>query len=252
MSLFDAHCHVEVGAAPERQAASAVRGRLLCGVDPADWNAVRAASAAWPGSVAAFGLHPWRAAAAPSDWPELLASFLEADPGAWLGEAGLDGLRPGAPPPSAQDAVLRRQLRLAARLDRPVNLHCVKAWEALIAALDAEYLKSGPRDFIVHSFGGPHQYIEPLARRGAFFTIGPLSARRESRKQRDRARLLPEDRLLLESDAFLAPGRDADGDLRAVLAWLADARRVDAAVLAERIDATSRRLFPDEHQSDAS
>lgn len=246
--LYDAHCHLEMGGVGNPGGVSGTaRGRLLCGVSPADWDAVAAAAGGWPGTVPAFGLHPWHAATPAAGWLDRLEELLAAHPGAWLGEAGLDGFRADAPPADIQEEAFRLQLRLAAKHGRPVNLHCVKAWEALPPILDAEYLAGEPRDFIVHSFGGPHQAIGPLVERGAYFTVGPLSARPESRRQRRRAAALPEDRLLVESDANLQPGRDAVGDLLAVIAWLAESRQCDADALAGRIADNSRRLFNHDH-----
>ena len=245
--MFDAHCHIDVSAAwaPPGDDSPA-SGRLLCGVDPGDWNRVAEAAAAWPGTVPAFGLHPWHAWRADGSWRDRLEEFLAAHPDAWLGEAGLDGIRTGDSPFSAQEEALAWQLGLAKRLNRRVNLHCVKAWEPLAALLDSQYLSDGPRDFIVHAFGGPHQYIGILAERGAYFTVGPLTTRHDSRRARARAALIPEDRLLVESDAFLVPGRDAGGELAAAAAWLAAARLTDADTLSRRIAANSRRILDHE------
>lgn len=253
-ALFDAHCHIDPGAASnatpdESGTGCRVAGRLLCGVDPDDWDAVTRAAVGWPGTIAAYGLHPWHALRAAGDagWLEGLESRLRDNPDAWLGEAGLDGLKTVEVPAEVQERVFREQLRLARRLGRAVNLHCVKAWEGLVDGLDAEYLDGAAgRPFIVHSFGGPHQYVKILAERGAYFTVGPLFSRRDTPRHRARAALLPEDRLLVESDVFLRPGHDAGADLHHALDWLARARGCDAGVLAETVAANSRRIFDHE------
>ncbi len=249
MPVFDAHCHLDPerallpAAAPAPDRAS---GRMLCGVSPSDWRRVADVAGAWPGTVAAFGAHPWHAGD-PGVHDAIggrLADMLRDDGQAWVGEIGLDGLRTDAAEAATQTAVLSRQLRLAAALGRRVNLHCVRAWEAMLAALDREYLAAGGRDgCILHAFAGPHQYIEAFRRRGAYFTVGPLAWRRGSRRQAERVRLLPEDRLLVESDAFLAPGRDGMEELRAALAWLAGVRGMSAGTLVERIGENVRSLF---------
>ncbi|MCC8166763.1 MAG: TatD family hydrolase [Planctomycetes bacterium] len=226
-------------------AADAVLGRILCGTGPADWDAVAAAARWWPGTVPAFGVHPWHfheVEKTPS-WRDELARRLEAHPGAWLGEAGLDCYRQGLPDIEAQREMLAAQLELAVALDRPVNLHCVKAWEELVATLDSAYLRGDPRLFIIHSFAGPYQMVDILAERGAFFTQGPLQSRRDNRKARERAARIPEDRMLLESDAFLISGRDDPAALADTLTWLADVRNMPAADLAAVINENSRRLL---------
>lgn len=245
-ALFDAHAHLAPDTRPPTQPEAPeviAAGRLLCGVSPDGWEPLEQAAAQWPGSMPAFGLHPWHVASAAEGWLEKLEEMLSRHPAGWLGETGLDGLKTDASPVEAQEKALAAQLRLARRLNRPVNLHCVKAYDRLIALLDAEYLTDGPRDFIVHSFGGPHQFLKPLEERGAYFSIGPLASRHDSRRLRARAALIPEDRLLLESDAFLHPRRDAAEDLIHTLYWLAECRQADPDHLARRIAENSRRVF---------
>ena len=245
--LFDAHCHVARnvvpgdGITPEE---SPVRGRVLCGVGPADWDTLAAVAADWPGSVAAFGLHPWNVAETKGDWLERLERRLTADPGAWLGEAGLDGLKAGADGLAPQIRALEEQLRLARKLDRNINLHCVKAAPELLASLEREYLRDGPRTFVMHSFAGPYQFVDKFAECGAYFSVGGLFSRRNSRKDRERVGLFPEDRLLLESDAFLRPGTDDVDGLSSALEWLAEVRAVPVASLAEIVANNARRVFP--------
>lgn len=241
-AFFDAHCHIAQG----KQAVSAdpVRGRMLCGTGPEDWGDVARAAAEWPGTIPAFGLHPWSVGA--GLWLETLETLLADHAGAWLGEAGLDGIRVDVNSRPEQERVFSEQLRLADRLGRSVNLHCVKAHEPLLRILDAEYLRGGPRDFVVHSFSGPYQFVKKFAERGAYFTAGQLFLRRDSRKDRERMALISEDRLLLESDAELTPQRDARVELERALAWLANARGAGAEALAERIDTNAKRLFAHE------
>lgn len=247
MFLYDAHCHLDAAAPTNNIDAGENRdvvGRLLCGVDPDDWAVLARVAAVWPGTTPAYGLHPWHIGSVTADWQDRLEQRLTEDTKAWLGEAGLDGLKTDAASPVRQSEVFAHQLRLAKRLGRAVNLHCVKAWEALLALLDTEYLSGGGgAEFIVHSFAGPHQFIEPLRVRGAYFTVGPLSSRRESPRHRRRAAALPAERLLLESDAFLRPGLDAREDLVHTLHWLARTRETDVEVLTEQIAENCRRLF---------
>ena len=246
-TFFDAHCHIDpIHHCDKIGDINSAAGRLLCGVSPEDWTVVTAVAPHWPGTVAALGLHPWHAADAEwnDDVFDRLDGMLSDNPGCWVGEIGLDGLRTGG---EKQEKAFSAQLRLAIRHQRRVNLHCVKAWDALEEMLAREYLSRGGREgFIIHSFAGPHQSLRRLAGMGAFFTVGPLAWRRASRKQEERVRLLPLDRVLLESDAFLVPGVDALDDLRKTLTWLADVRGMAAGDLVTAIDANVRRLTADE------
>ncbi|MCC8189299.1 MAG: TatD family hydrolase [Planctomycetes bacterium] len=242
--MYDAHCHLAADARPVPVAAPprSLAGRLLCGTAPEDWEGIRTAAGNWPGTTAAYGLHPWYVARADAGWPLTLAAALAADPGAWVGEIGLDGAKTAVAPLPEQREAFRHQLRLARQTGRGVNCHCVKAWDSFVADLDAAGLPAGS-PVIVHAFAGPDQYIQALAERGALFTVGPHAFRHDSPRARRRAALLPADRLLLESDAFLVPGHDAREEVEAALVWLAAARGCPPAELAETIAATSRRVF---------
>lgn len=247
--LLDAHCHLDPAAGsavPARDGDPRTGSRILCAVGPEDWPAVSGLVAAWPGTTPAFGLHPWHIASAAlsENWPDALTERLRDNPDAWLGEAGLDSRRQGIAPAEIQEAVFRDQLRTAARLGRKANLHCVGAWEAFLPCLDEAFLSLAPGlPFIVHGFGGPYQFVDLLSGRGAYFTVGPLQAKQNSRKMRERAALFPGDRILLESDAFLQPGRDAPDVLEETLVWLGRARNIPAPELAVQIRRNGARLL---------
>jgi len=61
-----------------------------------------------------------------------------------------------------QEEVFAAQLRLAAERDLPASIHCLKTWGRL-----QELLRDGPlpkRGFLLHSYGGSVEMVEPLAR----------------------------------------------------------------------------------------
>ncbi len=246
MQVVDAHCHL---AGPEHKADPAVPlgdvtvvGRVLCGIQPFEWPAIASTAESWPDTLPAFGVHPWYARTAMGDWLEQLERMLLAHPEAWLGEAGLDFITEHGLYEQQQE-LFASQLRLARRLERPVNLHCLKAHDKLIELLDQHYLGDAfDMPFIVHSFAGPHQAIQALADRGAYFTVGPLFSRRDSRRQRERTKIFPLDRLLTESDQFVPPGVDAADDLQHTVAWLAQVRGMDQNALATVLTDNWRRI----------
>lgn len=274
-ALFDAHCHLAPKAtltldnAPsDAVRGAACSGRLLCGVDPTDWKGIETLSGFWKGTVPAFGLHPWHVP--PSDtvknpapevspssdpnrsegeytaaWLNMLEHFLVHTPQSWVGEIGLDARRKGIASREKQETAFIAQLCLAARLKRKVSLHCVGAWEALLSLLEKYYLAAGMR-FIVHGFGGPYQMIRLLADRGAYFSVGPLMAGKDSRKMRERAGLFPVDRVILESDAFLFPGVDAVDEIRESVLWLAGVWGVGVDRAMEQANLNTREVMGNE------
>lgn len=224
--LFDAHCHL-----PENGSPSAGRIRVVCGTGPSDWEAVLAHAAGETGVVPMLGLHPWRLAEAPEDWPGRLEDFLRAHR-AGVGECGLDYARASADRPG-QEAALRIQLRLAHDLRRPVALHAVQAWGPLLTLLREEGVPAAGA--MVHAFGGSLESARELQALGVYlsFSDGILAPGRT--RLRDTLAAVTADRLLLESDG--------SADLARVLEAAADLRGLAVADLAALTWENGRRCF---------
>ncbi len=247
-AVFDAHCHISINATAAaafsaEDKALAPSGRLLCGVSPGDWPKIAQAATRDPTVVPGFGLHPWEIAGAAADWLSELEKRLTANPGAWLAEAGLDKIKTSQADFSLQQRVLARQLELADKLNRPCSLHCVRAWEELLPLLDKHCARSRKRFFVMHAFAGPAPYVKAFAERGAYFSLGTAVLDETFRRQREAAAAIPEEALLIESDAYVEKPADGLAELQAILARLARIRSVPPSILAERILANSRRIF---------
>ncbi len=200
--LFDAHNHFQEFPDPA-DAAAGLRPAVCCSTGPSDWEAVRKLSEGSPSVVPFFGLHPWLIPEAGGDWLAPLGQLLR-DTRSGVGECGLDALKP--PSLAEQAEVLKRQLELAVLLDRPVSLHCVKAWGPLLDILRA----SRPLRFLVHSYSGPAEVTRELAALGGYFSFGPAIL--DERRVKARAALaeVPRERLLFESEAPQANGAPAE------------------------------------------
>lgn len=201
--VHDAHCHHHF---PEVTPEALVMARsvglgfaAVNGTGPDDWDAVSVLAAADPRCVPSFGLHPWKVPVAPDDWEAGLRSALAAHPGAGVGEAGLDRWVAGNDP-AAQESAFRVQIALARELDRPLTVHCVRAFGHLMEVLRDEPLPR--RGFLLHAWAGPPELVPELVRLGARFSFGTahLVARKASRL-RDFARSVPRERTLLETDS---------------------------------------------------
>lgn len=246
--LFDAHCHAtrKISAPVPSSPDGAARGRLVCGVSGADWPVVADWAVNWPGTVPAFGIHPWESGSADGTWEQALEERLLRFPSAWVGEIGLDRAKQDRATIFTQIDVFGRQLRLAARLGRGVNLHCVRKDDWLLDLLDNKYFAlcaPGAGKCILHSFSGSQQALRRFVDRGVYFSVGPPASRRDSPKARARFERAPAERILVESDAFLDPGVDAEEDLLFTLRWLAGVKGMDAGVLARTVADNAQRIL---------
>jgi TatD DNase family protein len=278
MMLFDAHNHLQdEWLAPHLPGIVAgleelpVGGVVVNGTSEQDWPEVAALARRHGWVRPSYGLHPWDVGNAGPGWQDALRRRLEDEPGAAVGEIGLDRwILEVARPDDPRLAGLRRarreeqreafrwQLTLAAEGDRPVSIHCLDAWGPLL-----EVLRDGPRPargFLLHAYGGSAELAEAFAEMGAYFSFnGAFLAPRHAAKRAVFTRL-PEDRLLVETDAPAMPLPEADrrfhlpaladgtvinhpANLQAAYAGLAEIRGVDPAGLARTIGGNFERLF---------
>jgi len=146
-----------------------------------------------------FGIHPWYVNEL--NHISLIKSVKEIAGNPFLsaiGEAGFDKLR--GPSPDLQKIVFEEQAYIAEINKKPLIIHCVRAWDELIAS----HKNLKPRmPWLIHGFRGSLQLAEQLLSRGMYlsfwydFVLRPESA--------DLLRAVPGDRIFLETD-----GSDAD------------------------------------------
>lgn len=204
-ALFDTHLHLDrLPVPPDREAqlaaarAAGVGGFLVPGVEPAGWTGLLAAVTGVEGAYAAPGLHP----AAAGQWGEAVAGRLEGllqEPQAIaVGEIGLDA-SPGMPPMAVQEAALRGQLRLAVRCGKPVLLHCRRASGRLLEILGEERIAAVGG--ILHAFSGSLETALAARRLELAIGIGGSVTFPNARRLLQVVRELPEEMLVLETDA---------------------------------------------------
>ena len=121
------------------------------------------------------GIHPWYIDKVEEqvEQVEILARRAEF---VAIGEVGLD--KYVDTPMERQRQVFMAQVELAGRLDKPLVIHCVKAWAELIACKKS-IATSVP--WIIHGFRGNAELANQLIRLGFFLSFGvrfnPLALR---------------------------------------------------------------------------
>lgn len=195
-----------------------------------------------------LGLHPWWLdGAGKVQVDELVKSFLLQLPSTrYVGEVGLDFSSRHLSSKEAQllcfDAVIGACAEMPGKL---VSVHCVKADEAVLDALEANAVTESST-IVLHSYSGSSDQLKRAIELGCLFSIGPRML--ASKRGREYARIIPEERLLLESDlpahseSELQVG-ELEESLQSTLDALARIRSVDAAPLGASIAERSLRLL---------
>ena len=211
MNLIDSHCHLDGepfhadrDAVVERALAAGV-GRMLAigtGDGPPDLEAGIRLAEQYPFVYATVGVHPHEAAkAAPEILTRLRALAAHAKVVA-VGEIGLD-YHYDFSPRDVQRSVFIEQLILAAEAAKPIVIHTREAWDDTLQILAEHPPAAGG---IMHCFtGGPAEAAQALAL-GFHLSFAGVITFPKSQAVREAAALVPEDRLLIETDApYLAP-----------------------------------------------
>ena len=162
-----------------------------------------------------------------------------------IGECGLD-YHYDHSPRDVQRGVFDAQLRLAAEVGRPVVVHTREAVDDS-AAMIREAGQSGVRG-VLHCFTGPASLSEVALSAGWFVSFSGVVT---FRKWEDDGliRSIPEDRLLVESDApYLAPvpfrgKRNEPAHVALTLSKVATARGVDPEVFGRIVVENTGRFF---------
>lgn len=146
-------------------------------------------------TIRTAGIHPYDAASA--DTIHLEAIEREAAEADAVGEIGLDFACDVSR--EEQERVFRAQLATAERLQKPVVLHCVRAFEPTMAMLDGVRLPA----VIFHGFIGSPEQARRAVARGYYLSFGERTFR--SPKSIEAMRSTPLSHLFVENDESPTP-----------------------------------------------
>ncbi|MBP2340747.1 TatD DNase family protein [Saccharothrix coeruleofusca] len=252
--VVDAHTHLDACGARTPEGVREVLDRAVAaGVDRVvtvadDMAAARwaAEAATWDERVfAAVALHPTRTSDF-SDADKAELSALAAQPRVVaVGETGLDYYWDYAPK-QAQHEAFRWHVDLAKRVGKPLMIHDRDAHDDILKVLDDE---GAPADVVFHCFSGDLDFARACVERGFVLSFAGTATFRNAHALREAVAWVPEDRLLVETDApFLTPhpfrGRPNEPYCaNYTLREIATLRQVDVADLAVAVTRNAERIF---------
>jgi TatD DNase family protein len=254
--MIDSHCHLadeafeaDLDAAIARAVEAGVAGALciLAAGDDAEAARARGVRAKWDAVQFATGVHPHAAGAYAGraiDAAAMTKAHAAAFEARGVGEIGLDYHYDFAPR-DVQREVFAAQLALARELDRPVIIHTREATDDTFAILQ----ESGGVRGVFHCFTGDTAMARRALDSGFYLSFAGIVSFPKAESLRDAARIVPEDRLLIETDSpYLAPvpyrgKRNEPAYVARVLDALAAARGETRVRLAEQTSHNFVSLF---------
>ena len=174
-------------------------------------------------TIDTVGIHPWHTLIGDVAEVERRAPSVDA-----VGEIGLDYACDV--PREEQTALFRAQLAIAERLEKPVVLHCVRAFEDVIKVVADYHLRA----VIFHGFIGSAEQAQRAVAQGHYLSFGERTSR--SPKTIEALRSTPLSHLFIESDESTSP-------IEEIYAKIAELRGVEVSELLNATEANFNRIF---------
>jgi len=248
---FDSHCHlhiceerVPVETLLERAHAAGVSEILTAGIDVGSSERCTELSSS-DGVVAAVGVHPNSAAGWNDDSRTRIEALVDLPGVVAVGESGLDFYRDEAPR-DVQEEAFAAHIELARKYDKALIIHTRNSVDAALDLLGAGEM---PERVVFHCWSGDSPQLERALTLGAYVSFAGNVSFPTSEELRAAARLVPDDRLLVETDSpFLSPaprrGRPNEpANVVLVGSAVADARKTGTEEIEDMTSRNARVLF---------
>jgi TatD DNase family protein len=251
--LIDSHCHLDYFTAEldgilSRAREAGVGELVTIGTTFDQSQVIRTLAETHDNVWCTVGVHPQSAAKAPVPTPEALAALADHPKVVGIGESGLDYFYDSAPKDVQQDS-FRAHIRAARLAGIPLCIHARAADEDIAAILREEREEGGDYDFLLHCFSSGRGLAEAALEMGGYVSFSGILTFPKSTENREIARDIPADRLLVETDSpYLAPvpfrgKRNEPSYVAKTAAVLAEVRGMTPEALAALTTANFRRLF---------
>jgi len=250
--LIDTHCHLtydplgsSVDAVLARAKRAGVGWCISIGTDVESSRATVALARREAMVHAAVGIHPHDARTATDDAIRAIDGLADDPRVVAIGEVGLDCYRTPATLDQQVDA-LHALIEIARRRNLPLLIHCRHAYDPLLAVL-RHY--PSPWHGLMHCASGPPEFIHAALALGFYISFAGNVTFPNAHALRALVPLVPDDRLLIETDApFLAPQpvRGKPNEPAYIVhtaAALAQLRGVDVGTLGQLTSRNAKRLF---------
>ncbi len=252
--LIDSHCHLEYKGLVENQAAVLARARtagvggfLNISTRQSEWDQVIATATREADIWASVGIHPHEADSHADLGEGVLLAATEHPKVIAIGETGLDYFYDHSDR-ATQRALFRTHIAVARQTGLPLIIHTRDAEEDT-AAVIADEMQKGAFPALIHCFTASAEFGRKMLDLGLTISISGIVTFKNAKDLQEIAANLPEDRLLVETDApFLAPvphrGRPCEPSFVADTArFVAQLRSVSPETLAETTTRNFAALF---------
>lgn len=249
-NIFDTHAHYDDERFCEDSqellssfAVDGITGVVSCGVNTETSKANIELSEKYPFIYAAVGYHGLNTEDVPENYIEVLSELIGNQKVVAIGEIGLD-YHYERETRDFQLEIFRRQIEFANEHNLPVIVHDREAHEDTL-----KILKELKPKGVMHCFSGSVEMAKEILKLGMYIGLGGAVTFKNAVKPVEVAAFVPEDRLVLETDApYMTPvpfrgQRCTSLHIPYTAEKIAEVRSVDTQYLLDITDRNARELF---------
>jgi TatD DNase family protein len=211
------------------------------------WQSVLCSSKHEHKVIPFIGIHPWFAHKVQNGWQERLFNAASENY-CGIGEIGLDRQLTNADF-SKQIIVFKKQLSIAKELQRPVTIHCLKAYGHLLEIL--KMMLPVPEGSFIHSYSGSPEMIKSFADLGLMFSYNGKALDNKNRNYIRNIISTPIENMLLETDSpYMLPQTlsqsetiNTPANLPVYAKKIAEIKHVDQHTLAKKTTENARSII---------
>ena len=253
MNLIDAHCHLtyeqfaDIDTVIGRSIDAGVTGWVTIGTDVEESVKALELAGRFENMFATVAIHPHEAKSADQQAIDELKKLAQNKKVVAIGETGLDYHYDFSTPQQQRDSFLRH-LELAGELNLPVVIHSREAFDETVKILESN--AGGINRVVFHCFSGSVEQAKVILEKGWYISLTGVVTFKNANKTREVAKLVPIERLMIETDApYLSPEpmRKQKVNEPALLIhtakFIAELRRMEYADFAEAVTTTTKQFF---------
>jgi len=254
MELIDSHCHLtfeplysDIEQVLQRSKNAGVTGWITVGTTPEENCRSIELAERFENMYAAVGIHPHDAKSVTADMIAELKKTAQNEKVVAIGETGLD-YHYDFSKRSDQIKVFAQHLDIAAELNLPVIIHCREAFAETMEILREH--GSGIKKIVFHCFSGSAEQAKSILDKGFCISFTGVVTFKNARIKQQAAKIVPLDRLLLETDCpYMSPEpmRKQKVNEPALMVYtasfLAELKQMDLADFVQAVTATTKAFF---------
>lgn len=248
--LIDTHCHLDMLEGDldnfiQNARQNNVEKIIIPAIEPKDFQKIIDISKKYENVYTMLGVFPSEAAKWEETTEEQIKELVNTEQIVAIGEIGLDYYWDKSFIDLQKDVFIK-QIKLANELNLPIVVHNREAHKDTFDIL-TEYNKTS--DVLFHCFSGSPEFALECVKKGWYIALGGVVTFKNAQKMKDVAKVVPDDKIVLETDApYLTPvpfrgKQNEPAYIKYTAEEIAKIREVDLTHIEEITSANAERIF---------